>query len=251
MSLHFTIMTTKKNTSYKIYNKKAKDRKKINLLDEVFPKLPKKKYSIIYADPPWHYNGKMQFDKSGKSNLNKDWHKKIFISAAEFKYPTIKTEELKKLDIQSISEDNSLLFLWTSNPHLEQAIDLGRSWGFEYRTVAFVWNKMAHNPGKYTVSYCELCLLFKRGKIPTPRGARNIKQLINIPRSKHSEKPALVGQNIHKMFPTQKKIELFARNKFKNWDVWGLETIYKNKITSKEEELLDSDQSDLLSLLDR
>lgn len=244
-------MKTEKTTSYKIYDKKAKDKKKINILEEVFPRLPKKKFSIIYADPPWHYNGKMQFDKSGKIDSNKDWKKNIFISAANFKYPTLKTSELKKLDIASISEENSLLFLWATNPHLEQAIDLGKSWGFEYRTVAFVWNKMVHNPGKYTMSYCELCLLFKRGKIPTPRGARNIKQLVNFPRSKHSEKPLVVANNIHEMFPEQKKIELFARSKSKNWHAWGLETIYKNKIITKEEDVSNVDQNDQLNFLDR
>ena len=116
--------------------------------------------------------------------------------------------------------------MWTTNPHLQQAIELGVAWGFEYKTVAFVWNKMVHNPGQYTMSYCELCLLFKRGRIPHPRGARNIKQLINCPRKQHSEKPIEVAENIEKMFPTQKKIELFARMKRSGWYSWGLETNY-------------------------
>ena len=73
------------------------------------------------------------------------------------------------------------------------------------------------------MSYCELCLVFKRGKIPRPRGARNIKQLVHAPRGKHSEKPSEVIKGIEKMFPTQDKIELFARKKPDNWDVWGLD----------------------------
>jgi len=28
-----------------------------------------------------------------------------------------------------------------------------------------VWDKMVHNPGKYTLSNCELCLVFKHGRI--------------------------------------------------------------------------------------
>ena len=51
----------------------------------------------------------------------------------------------------------------------------------------FIWNKKNHNPGKYTLSNCEFCLIFKKGKIPTPRGARNIQQLVESPRGKHSE----------------------------------------------------------------
>ncbi len=171
------------NSSYKIYNAKVLKKTKHSVLDGFFPPLPDEKYSIIYADPPWHYNGKVQFDKSGNSDCNKDWQKDVFVSAASFKYPTIKTKELITLDLEKIAEKNSLLFMWTTNPHLQQAINLGSAWGFEYKTVAFVWNKMAHNPGQYTLSYCELCLLFKKGKIPTPRGTRNIKQLLNIARS--------------------------------------------------------------------
>ena len=170
------------------------------------------------------YNGKLQFDKSSKSKDKIDIKKNIFISTASFKYPTLKTEELKKLKVEDISEKDCILFMWTSNPHLDQAIELGKSWGFDYKTVAFVWNKMVHNPGQYNLSYCELCLLFKKGRIPTPRGARNIKQLVESKRTRHSEKPIKVLTNIEKMFPSQKKIELFARTKNKGWDVWGLES---------------------------
>ena len=45
-------------TGYSIYNKDAKERKKENTLEELYPRLPNKKYSIIYADPPWEYSDK-------------------------------------------------------------------------------------------------------------------------------------------------------------------------------------------------
>ena len=216
-------------TGYSIYNKEAKKRKKENTLEELYPKLPNKKYDIIYADPPWDYNGKLQFDKSSKSVNEIDVSKKIFISSACFKYPTLKLDELKKLPINKIAKENCLLFMWTSNPHLVQAMELGKSWGFEYRTVAFVWDKMNHNPGQYTLSNCELCLVFKSGKIPTPRGARNIQQLVRSSRREHSEKPDEIREAIRKMFPTQDKIELFAREKIEGWDVWGLDVFNKDK----------------------
>ena len=229
---------TEKNSpksSYEIYSKTAKQKTKYSVLEELFPDLPNRKYAIIYADPPWHYGGKMQFDKSGLTEQNRGWGKNVFISAASFKYPTIKTNELKMLDVKSIAEDDCLLFMWTTNPHLQQAIELGVAWGFDYKTVGFVWNKMAHNPGQYTLSYCELCLIFKRGRIPRPRGARNVSQLVEIRRGGHSVKPELIAENICKMFPQQRKIELFSRARRKGWDAWGLETIYKDKITSKED----------------
>ena len=210
-------------TGYVIYNAAQKKRSLKNDLPEFYPELPKKKYSIIYADPPWDYGGKLQFDKSSKGVAEIDVGKNIFISSANFKYPTVKTKELMKIPVSKIAEDDCLLFMWVTNPHLAQGIELGRAWGFEYRTVAFVWDKMVHNPGQYTMSYCELCLVFKKGRIPKPRGARNIKQLVRVPRGKHSEKPDEVLKGIEAMFPDQKKIELFARRKPKKWDVWGLD----------------------------
>ena len=210
-------------TGYSIYNKKVKQRKQINTLENLFPDLPDEKFDIIYADPPWDYNGKLQFDTSSKDKISLNLSRDIFISSASFKYPTLKTEELKKLNLEKISRDNCLLFMWSTNPHLAQAIELGKAWGFDYKTVGFVWDKMNHNPGQYTLSNCELCLIFKKGKIPQPRGARNVQQLVRARRGEHSVKPAEVLDGINKMFPTQKKIELFARQKRSGWFVWGLD----------------------------
>ena len=86
----------------------------------------------------------MQFDKSGRAE-NFDISKKIFISSANFKYPTLKTADMMKIPIHEIANDDCLLFMWATSPHLEQAIELGKEWGFEYRTVAFIWDKMNHN----------------------------------------------------------------------------------------------------------
>ena len=165
----------------------------------------------------------MQFDKSSTTAGNINFKKSIFISSANFKYPTVKTNDLKKIPLVDIARDDCLLFMWVTNPHLAQGIELGRTWGFEYKTVAFIWDKMVHNPGQYTMSYCEMCLVFKRGRIPRPRGTRNEKQLLRSPRGKHSVKPTEVREAIERMFPSQSKIELFARQRPENWDVWGLD----------------------------
>lgn len=210
-------------TAYSLYSKQALSRTKINPLEEIYPSLPNKKYQVIYADPPWDYGGKMQYDKTTIKDENIGFEKKIFISSASFKYPTLKMKQLKQLDINSIAADDCILFLWTTGPQLANAIELGKAWGFEYKTVAFVWDKMVHNPGRYTLSQTEFVLAFKKGKIPTPRGARNIRQLLSVHRGKHSEKPINVIDGITKMFPSQEKIELFARKNYFGWDNWGLE----------------------------
>lgn len=210
-------------SAYSIYNLEAQKRNKINPLYEIYPPLPKKRYSIIYADPPWDYDGKMQYDRSCIKSENKNFERNISISAANFKYPTLKIAELIELNIQSITADDCLLFLWTTGPQFANSIDLGKAWGFEYKTVAFVWDKQVHNPGRYTLSQTEFCIVMKHGKIPSPRGARNIKQFVSVHRGKHSEKPVEIIAGITDMFPDLEKIELFARQNYDGWDNWGLE----------------------------
>ena len=177
------------------------------------------KYSIIYADPCWDYNGATQHTdgdfKEGKSAIDH--------------YKTLKLPELKKMNVANLCEKDCLLFMWSSSPHLDQAIDLMKAWGFQYKTIAFVWDKQKTNPGYYTLSSIEICIVGKRGKIPSPRGQRNIRQFISELRTQHSKKPDGVRERIGQMFPTQKKLEMFARQKCDGWDVFGNEV--ENSIT--------------------
>ena len=179
----------------------------------LFPPLPNGKFEVLYADPPWDYKGQLQHNGKGGHDTG----------GAVRHYSTVTLNDLIELDVPGITADNALLFMWTSSPHLDQAINLGKEWGFSWATVAFVWNKMKTNPGFYTLSQCELCLVFKHGKIPSPRGARNIRQYVEVQRGQHSQKPPEVKQRIREMFPSQRKIELFAREKTPGWTVWGNE----------------------------
>ena len=183
-----------------------------------FPPLPKRKFAIIYADPPWDYKGQLQHNGAGGNDSG----------GAARHYPTVTLADLCTLPVASIAEEDCLLFMWSTSPHLDQAITLGKAWGFDWATVAFVWHKQRTNPGFYTMSQCELCLVFKHGKIPTPRGARNARQFVDgfvsEARGKHSAKPDEVRRRIEAMFPAQSKIELFARHgEIANWTLWGFE----------------------------
>lgn len=120
-------------SGYRIYDAEQKRRTVRNDLPNLYPDLPEKKYDVIYADPPWDYGGKMQFDKSGKKDVNQNWENNIFISSANFKYPTVKTKDLIKIPITEIAKDDCLLFMWVTNPHLEQGIELGKAWGLDVR----------------------------------------------------------------------------------------------------------------------
>jgi len=171
------------------------------------------KYDIIYADPPWLY-------KCGKNHLAR---KSMINGKDDIHYNSMTVNEMKKIDMSKISEDNCLLFLWVTSPFLEIGIDLMKGWGFSYSTIGFIWYKGRANPGSYTLSECEICIIGKKGKIPTPRGSRKERQFLNEKRTEHSKKPDEIRNRIDKMFPKQNKIELFARNKWEGWDVFGNE----------------------------
>ena len=171
------------------------------------------KYQIIYADPCWDYKGQTQHGGKKTSNTG----------GALSHYPTLKLKELKNINISLVTDTNCLMFMWSSSPHLDQAIELLKAWGFAYSTIAFVWDKQRVNPSFYTMSQCEICIVGKKGKIPQPRGVRNIRQFVSEMRGKHSAKPAEVRKRIELMFPEQKKLELFAREKVDGWDRLGNE----------------------------
>ena len=191
--------------------------------------MPRRKlYQIIYCDPPWDYKGQTQHTGRGGAKSG----------GAISHYPTMTVSEMKKLNVKDIADPKGcLLFMWTSSPHLDQAIDLMKAWGFDYSTIGFIWDKQRLNPGYYTLSQCEICIIGKLNRIPKPRGARNIQQLVSIKRTRHSQKPGEVRERIVKMFPKQNKLEMFARRKSKGWDSWGNEVKSQIKIIKQQAKL--------------
>ena len=172
-----------------------------------------KKYSIIYADPPWAYLwGK------GKDGGH---------FAPEKHYSTMSTEEICALDIKRIAAKNCALLMWATMPCLPDAIKVMQAWGFHYKTCAFTWIKTKKDGsplagmGSYTKANAELCLLGMRGHIKS--ADKTVRQVIMHPRMGHSVKPPIVRDAIVKLFGDVPKIELFARQYADGWDCWGNE----------------------------
>lgn len=170
------------------------------------------KYDIIYADPPWEYNGRI-----------KSTNKRGFTHVSDH-YSTMSGKEIMALapTIKDISKENCLLFMWTTSPYMAYSIDVMKEWGFDYKAVAFVWEKERVNMGAYTMGSCEFVIVGKKGKIPK-KSVHNIRQFLSEKRTKHSKKPLEIQKRIDTMFPLASKIELFARNSADGWDSWGNE----------------------------
>ena len=103
-------------------------------------------------------------------------------------------DELCALPVADLAARDSALFLWATFPQLPEALRLIKAWGFQYKSVAFVWlkkNKKAdswfYGLGFWTRGNAEVCLLATRGH--PRRQAANIHQFIISPIEAHSKKP--------------------------------------------------------------
>ena len=169
-----------------------------------------KKYSVIYADPPWRYE---------RSKVQ---------GAAEKHYPTMGIDELCALPVPELAAKDCALFLWATFPQLPEALRLIRAWGFRYRTVAFVWLKRNrkspswfYGMGYWTRSNAEICLLAT--KVKPKRQSAGVHQFLISPIEQHSKKPDAAREKIVALMGDLPRIELFARQKTPGWDIWGNE----------------------------
>ena len=171
---------------------------------------PNKKYNIIYSDPAWSYTGNM---------MN---------SSATDHYKTMSLQDICNLPVKKIADDNCILFMWVTLPKLNQFMDVIKSWGFEYKSTAFVWvkkNKISNSffmgLGRWTRANPEICVLATKGKIS--RRSNKVRQLQIFPIEQHSKKPDEFRNLIIELCGDLPRIELFARQKTDGWDCWGNE----------------------------
>ncbi len=187
--------------------------------------MTQKKYQIILADPPWSFSNRLRTSK--KINGKYLYYKPD--TTVGKKYITQSSGWIKLLPIENISDDNAILFLWTTDSHLKVALEVIESWGFTYKTIGFVWNKKEKSGkqvcymGIWTMKGSEICLLATKGKIHNKIKSHKVRQLVEATRGGHSEKPNEVRKRIVELMGDLPRIELFARQKTEGWDVWGNE----------------------------
>jgi N6-adenosine-specific RNA methylase IME4 len=130
-------------------------------------------------------------------------------------------DEIKALKIPAAKD--AALFLWATVPMLPQALETMVAWDFAYKSH-FIWAKDKLGLGFWARNRHELLLIGTRGRIPAPAPGTQFSSVIEAPRGRHSEKPAVVRQMIAAMFPNVPKLEMFARGeRVAEFDVWGNE----------------------------
>lgn len=173
--------------------------------------LPDNEYRVWYADPPWRYGD------SGVLTENDNYGR------AERHYPTMSIEELAAMGsaIQERCAESAVLFLWVTSPLLAECFAIIEAWGFTYKT-SFVWDKVRHNFGHYNSVRHELLLVCTRGSC-LPDAPTLFDSVQTIERTEHSVKPEEFRNIIDTLYPSGRRIELFARRDVEGWDTWGNE----------------------------
>lgn len=181
--------------------------------------LPQKHFACVLADPPWQHK-----TFSAKGLEGRPQH-----------YGRMALKDICALPVQDVAAKDCWLFLWTTGPHLEQAFQVIKAWGFKYSGMGFDWVKLnpkagelfldkhsfAVNLGYTTRKNLEYCLLARRGS--PKRLRKDIRALIIAPRREHSRKPDEAHSRIEQ-FCAGPRLEIFARQSREGWTTWGNET---------------------------
>ena len=177
----------------------------------------RKKYKVIYADPPWSYSDKRGTDKVGAKHGGVNAH-----------YGTMSAQDINNLDVQSVADEDCMLFMWVTFPNLQQGLDTIKAWGFNYKTLGFSWIKTNKKNGKpffgigwYTKSNCEVCLIAVKGK--PFKVSNSVSSVLIEPIDGHSKKPEEARRRIVEFCGDVPRLEMFARCAPDGWDVFGNE----------------------------
>jgi N6-adenosine-specific RNA methylase IME4 len=198
--------------------------------DWPFAPLPRHHFGTIVADPPWSFRS---WSDKGKNRAPDALVRQKGL--AERHYKTMGLKDIMGLPVGDLAAPQSALFLWTIDCMIPEALEVGKAWGFTYKTVAFTWIKTTADGdgfpiglGYWTRGNPEQCLLFTRGA--PKRQSASVRQLIMAPRREHSRKPDEALDRVETLVRGP-YCELFARTERPGWQSWGNE-INKFKVAA-------------------
>ena len=151
----------------------------------------------------------------GKNRLGPDRH-----------YQLMSIKDIIALPIASLPDpEGAHLYLWATNNSLPAALDCIKTWGFQYVTT-ITWMKDRIGLGQYFRGITEHCLFaVTPNRLPYKTIDGKRQQGVTgfySPKQEHSRKPYAMREMIERV-SYGPRIELFARETFPGWDLWGNE----------------------------
>jgi N6-adenosine-specific RNA methylase IME4 len=160
-------------------------------------------FRVIVIDPPWKYE-----NRSGDAT-----HRGVC------PYPDMTLDEINALPVPALAHDDCILWLWTTNAFLRDALSCLDAWGFKGKTV-LTWVKHRMGLGDWLRGQTEHCIFAVRGK-PVVTLTNQTTALFG-PVREHSRKPDEFYELVDSLCPGS-KIEMFARQERAGWTSWGAE----------------------------
>jgi N6-adenosine-specific RNA methylase IME4/ParB-like chromosome segregation protein Spo0J len=161
-----------------------------------------RRYGVIVADPPWMFDARADDQSHRAANP----------------YPSMSLDDIKALKVPSA--EDCVLWLWTTNSHMEHSFGVARAWGFEPKTI-LTWVKPKMGLGDYLRNITEHCLLCVCGHPPLT--LTNQTTVLSAPSGPHSRKPNEFFALAESLCPDRRRLEMFAREARDGWDSWGSE----------------------------
>jgi len=143
------------------------------------------------------------------------------MKAAPMPYPTMSVDEIAALPVRDFAEDDSHLYLWTTQAFLRDTYRVLDAWGFRQGAI-LVWSKPPMGVVGTYVCSVEFCIFARRGSLAHNR--RQIGTCYQWPRSHHSAKPEAFQDMVESVSPGP-YLELFARRQRLGWSTWGNQAI--------------------------
>lgn len=190
-----------------------------------FDDIPRLKYGLIMADNPWSFD---------------NWSAAGELKNPKAHYDCMSREDIKSLPVGHLAAKDCALWLWATNPMLDQAFEVLASWGFKFKTAGH-WAKMTeksferqgpekniiHGKQSFGPGYLFRCAgePYLLGTIGSPKQrVKNVRSVIIAPAREHSRKPEKAYEEAERLFGDVPKLDLFSRQERIGWDCFGNET---------------------------
>ncbi len=226
------------------------------------------KFNLIISDPAYSFEDKLTMNSTKRGAVSQ--------------YKSVMShEDIINIKIKDIAADNAIMALWVPSSLLDIGLKALENYGFAHKQT-FIWVKSKNEPllklkkqikkaftnnkdeqeildlidnfdlndtmkfymGRIFRQTHEIALIGTRGKTSNDRLDKSQISIFIGENPKHSEKPHILHDRLEKMYPTYKnKLELFAREPYKDWVTCG------NELKGESEYIYNGDLRDSIEIL--
>jgi len=160
-------------------------------------------YRVIVIDLPWPYEKR---DEDPSHEGVRPYH-------------SMSVEEICAVKVASIAHEDCILWMWVTNHHVLEALELLDAWGFELKTI-LTWAKDRMGTGDWLRGQTEHCIMAVRGKPVVT--LTNQTTLLHAPGRAHSQKPVEFYDLVESLCPAPRYADIFSRYRHNDrWDCHG------------------------------